>query len=74
FYEQALTLRRAVGDRGGEAITCFNIGMLHYKLGDLDSAIAHVERCVELREQIAHPALESNRQVLNWLKAMRDTG
>jgi hypothetical protein len=48
--------------------------MLHYKLGDLDSAIAHVERCVELREQIAHPALESNRQVLNWLKAMRDTG
>jgi tetratricopeptide (TPR) repeat protein len=72
FYEQALPLRRAVGDRGGEAVTCYNMGMIYHQLGDLDQAIAYVERCVELDIQVEHPDLESDRRTLEQLKALRD--
>jgi tetratricopeptide (TPR) repeat protein len=74
FYEQALPLQRAVGDRGGEAVTCFNIGMVYHQLGDLDQAIAYVERCVELDEQVEHPDLESDRRALEQLKQLRAGG
>jgi hypothetical protein len=65
-------LSRAVGDRGGEATTCFNIGVIHHQLGDLDRAIEYVERCVELEQQVEHPDLESDMAVLERLKAERD--
>jgi tetratricopeptide (TPR) repeat protein len=74
FYAHALPLRRAVGDRGGEAVTCYNVGMIYHQLGDLDQAIAYVERCVELDIQVEHPDLESDRRTLEQLKALRDGG
>ena len=72
YYEQALPLSRAVGDRGGEAVTCFNIGMVYRLLGELDKAIEYVARCVQLDEQIEHPDLASDRQMLDRLKHERD--
>src|SRR5664279_1207986 len=38
YYEQALPLRRAVGDRAGEAATLNNIGSVHSRRGDGDTA------------------------------------
>jgi tetratricopeptide (TPR) repeat protein len=69
YFQQALPLSRAVGDRFGESVTCFNIGMIYRDLGQLEEAIRYVECCVELDEAIHHPDLESDRAMLNRLRA-----
>ncbi|MEO1646215.1 MAG: tetratricopeptide repeat protein, partial [Chloroflexota bacterium] len=74
YYEQALPIRREVGDKSGEAVTSYNIGMIHYEQGDLDEAIRYVGRCVELDEIVQHPDLESDRRTLEQLKQLRDGG
>ena len=40
FYNQALPLRRDVGDRAGEATTLNNIGLVYDDLGDKKKALA----------------------------------
>jgi tetratricopeptide (TPR) repeat protein len=69
YYQQALPLQRAVGDRSGEAVTCFNMAMVYRNLGQLEKAVAFLERCVELDEQIRHPDLESDRAMLQRVRA-----
>ncbi|MGV2437240.1 MAG UNVERIFIED_CONTAM: tetratricopeptide repeat protein [Anaerolineae bacterium] len=70
-FRQALPITHEVGDRLGEAVTYFNMGMTYEKLGDLDRAVEYVERCVAMRPRINHPDLASDRQTLERLKAKR---
>ena len=48
FYEQALPLRRQVGDRGGEATTLNNIGSVYSALGDKRKALDFYEQALPL--------------------------
>ena len=65
YYEQALPLTRAVGDRAGEAVTRYNIAALHAASGDLAEAIAQMEIVVDLDRAIGHPDLAADQQVLD---------
>jgi tetratricopeptide (TPR) repeat protein len=38
-YDEALPLRRMVGDRKGEAETLNNIGMVYWSLGEMQEAL-----------------------------------
>jgi tetratricopeptide (TPR) repeat protein len=71
YYEQALPIRRAVGDRAGEAATLFNVAMLRDREGNTEEAITLLERVVALDEAIRRPTLESDRAVLARLRAKR---
>jgi tetratricopeptide (TPR) repeat protein len=70
YYEQALPIQRQVGDRWGESVTCFNIGMIYANLGDLARAEQMLMRTVELDEAIGHPDLASDRAVLEQVRSM----
>ena len=48
YYEQALPLLRAVGDRGGEATTLNNIGAVHSALGEQARALEYYEQALPL--------------------------
>jgi tetratricopeptide (TPR) repeat protein len=67
FYQQALAIRREVGDRWGESVTLFNIGMALDELGRTAEAITYLEQAVALDEAIGHPDLESDRAKLEEL-------
>jgi tetratricopeptide (TPR) repeat protein len=68
YYEQALPLSRQVGDRWGESITCYNMGLIYADLGDLAQAEQLLMRTVELDEAIDHPDLESDRAALEEVR------
>ena len=72
YYQQALPIFRELGDRAGEAVAYYNIGMIYRDQGDLDTAIEYIERTVKLDEEIQHPDLESDRQMLEKLKQQHD--
>jgi tetratricopeptide (TPR) repeat protein len=38
FYQQSLAIKREIGDRGGEAKTWFNLGLIYYKLDHISEA------------------------------------
>lgn len=55
--EQALAIRRDLGDLVGEAITRYNLAMIHRAEGDLVTAVAELERVVDLDRRNKHPDL-----------------
>jgi hypothetical protein len=67
-------LLRQVGDRWGESITCYNMGMIYKALGDLAEAERLLTRTVELDEAIGHPDLESDRAALQQVRSMIQSG
>ncbi|MDX2139093.1 MAG: NB-ARC domain-containing protein [Chloroflexota bacterium] len=52
FYEQALPVFRAVGDRGGEATTLNNMGYLYFQNGELERTIAIQEDIIAIMQDI----------------------
>jgi CHAT domain-containing protein len=62
-YEEALALQQATGEMEGQAQVLLAIAGLLRDSGDLEHALAHVERAIEtresLREQVARPDLRS---------------
>jgi tetratricopeptide (TPR) repeat protein len=42
YYGQALPIRREVANRAGEAVTRYNLAMLHRTQGDLGRAVAEL--------------------------------
>ena len=46
-----------------------NIGLVHHARGELEPAVASMERAVALEEIIGHPDLEDDRRVLDALRA-----
>jgi tetratricopeptide (TPR) repeat protein len=74
YYDQALPVFHVLENRRGEAVTCFNIAKVHRDLGDLNEAVRFLERCVQLDEEIDHPNLERDRQILERVRRERDGG
>ena len=52
YYEQALPLRRQVGDRAGEATTLNNMGGVYDALGDKAKALEYYEQALPLQRQV----------------------
>ncbi|MCL6750391.1 CHAT domain-containing protein, partial [Nostoc sp. CCCryo 231-06] len=52
FYNQALPLRRAVGDRAGEATTLNNIGAVYSALGEKQKALDFYNQALPLRRAV----------------------
>ena len=55
---------REVGDRAGEAVTRYNIAMVHRGLGQFADAVRELEIVVELDRQVEHPDLERDTRML----------
>ncbi|MFD0523464.1 tetratricopeptide repeat protein [Paractinoplanes durhamensis] len=68
-----MLIAQEVGDRAAEAITRFNIAMIHRAFGDLDQAIDELERVVDLDRQVEHPDLASDTAALERLRQERAT-
>jgi tetratricopeptide (TPR) repeat protein len=70
YFEEALPIHRQISDRAMEAATCYNLAtLLHSEIGRTQDAIIYLERCVAIDEQIEHPNLESDRALLERLRA-----
>ncbi len=52
FFEQALPLRRQVGDKAGEATTLNNIGAVYAALGDKPKALDYYNQALPLMRQV----------------------
>ena len=59
YYEQALPLRRQVGDKGGEATTLNNLGRRVYRPGRKQQALQYYEQALPLRRQVGDRGGES---------------
>jgi tetratricopeptide (TPR) repeat protein len=70
YYNQSLTLERAVGDRRGEALTLIGIGNVYSRLGEKQKALEYYNQSLPLRTdtwrssagEAAHP--QQHRQSL----------
>ncbi len=52
YYNQALPLRRAVGDRRGEANTLFNLAWLKHSQGNLQESLSSIEDAIKIVENL----------------------
>ena len=52
YYNQALPIRRAVGDRQGEAGTLNDIGMVYDALGDRQQALDHYNQALPIQRAV----------------------
>ena len=55
FYNQALPISRAVGDRGGEAGTLNNIGLVYSALGEKQKALDFYNQALPLMRAVGDP-------------------
>jgi CHAT domain-containing protein/Tfp pilus assembly protein PilF len=53
YYSQSLTLRRAVGDRGREADTLNNIGLVYSELGEQQKALEYYNQSLPLSRAVS---------------------
>jgi tetratricopeptide (TPR) repeat protein len=58
FYNQALPILRAVGDRGGEATTLNNIGRVYDALGEKQKALVFYNQALPISRAVGDPYLE----------------
>ncbi|MCW5211836.1 tetratricopeptide repeat protein, partial [Desulfobulbus sp. TB] len=70
-HEQDLAICRDLGNRAGESLSCWNIGLTYYDMGDLAQAEEHIRLAVEIAEAIGHPELEKYRKGLERVRAER---
>jgi tetratricopeptide (TPR) repeat protein len=68
YFGRALPIRREVGDRAGEAVTRYNVAMIHRAQGELDRAVAELEQVVELDRQVGRPDLQSDTEMLRRVR------
>lgn len=52
LFEEALTLRRRIGDQTALAVTLKNLGNLYTERGDHDQARGFYEECLDIRKQL----------------------
>ncbi len=58
YLEQALKIRREIGDRAGEGTTLNNIGLIHHNLGNYQEALHYLEQALKIRREIGDRAGE----------------
>jgi tetratricopeptide (TPR) repeat protein len=69
YYQQALAIRREVGNRGGEGTTLWNIGALYFQQSRNDAALA----CFLLARDIYLEVLSPNRErVQKWIDDLQE--
>jgi tetratricopeptide (TPR) repeat protein len=59
YYEQALPIRRAVGDRAGEAVTLNNIGEVYRVTGEPHRALEYFEQALLIIREVGDRAGEA---------------
>ena len=59
YYNQALPLHRAVGDRAGEATTLNNIGRVYFDLGETQKALDYCNQALPLFRAVGDRAQEA---------------
>lgn len=69
YYEQALAIRREVGNRRGEGITLNNLGLLASDLGRPEEAARYYEQALAIVEDIG--AVDIARTVRENLEGVR---
>ena len=71
YAAQAVELQQQIGDRWGERMTHYNMATALVALVGLDKAEEQLRMVVALDEAIGHPDLESDRQALARVQALR---
>ncbi len=69
FFEQALVIDREIGNRIGEAIASWNLGLAYEKEGDLVRAAALMQVSVDYEREIGHPDAEGDVAQVEELRA-----
>jgi tetratricopeptide (TPR) repeat protein len=59
YFQQALTLRRAVEDRNGEAVTLSNIGAVYSDLGEKQKALDYFQQALPLSRVVGDRSQEA---------------
>ncbi len=67
-YEQALQIGREIGDRRGEALTSWNLGLL-YEDADPARAVELMQTLVDYEREIGHPEAESDAARVEEIRA-----
>ena len=63
YFQQALPISRAGGDRGSEGVILNNVGMLYSALGEKTQALDHYQQALPIMREVGHREYEAN--VLN---------
>jgi tetratricopeptide (TPR) repeat protein len=58
-YEEALPIRRAVGDKSGEAAALTNIGMVYYATGEMQKALAYLQEALPIYRAVGDKSGEA---------------
>ena len=75
YYKQALPIQCQVGGQAGERVTHYSMAMTYRDMNRLAEAEEQLQQVVALDEVIQHPDLESDRETLARVRAMRrETG
>ncbi len=64
YYEQALAIRREVGDRAGEGVTLSNIGAVYDEQGEDETAITYYQQALSIAQELNLPATTAYRTYL----------
>jgi tetratricopeptide (TPR) repeat protein len=59
YYDQALALQEAMGDRAGLATTLNNIGKVYHSIGDRQKALEYCHKALVLQEAVGDRSGES---------------
>jgi tetratricopeptide (TPR) repeat protein len=69
YHEQALTNAHEIGDRRGEALDSWNLGLAYEKAGDLERATELMQLCVGFEREIGHPEAGKDEDYLRTVRA-----
>jgi tetratricopeptide (TPR) repeat protein len=59
YFQQALPIRREVGDRAGEATTLNNIGLVHTRRGEGTAALDYFQQALPILREVGDRAVEA---------------
>jgi hypothetical protein len=75
YYEQYLAIARETGDRRGEALGSWNLGLAYQKIGKLNEAVEAMQIWVDFEHEIRHPDAEKDAATVEELRQrLRDQG
>jgi hypothetical protein len=69
YYGQHLSIAREIGDRRGEALTSWDLGLAYENAGDLRLAAEMMQVCVDCKREIGHTDAENDAARLEAIRA-----